>query len=802
MIRLKKAIPALAVAASLLQLPLVPAASAQQTQTVTAQPNVSSMELPYFIDPTTEPAIPQSEIISLLRQKIKYVFVIFNENESFDHEYGTFPGANGIYSDGQNPRSAANTPGFYQTYTDNATGAKVTVQPFRVGPGQNSTVSDSTDHSNAGMIAKYDVKNGLPQMDGYSQWEYQRFAGMAGTTPTAAKEEEGTQFARMVMAHVDCNTVPFFWQYASRFAIFDNIYATEDGPSTPNAIAMISGQVGQTQWVKHPGEANGQSVTVGSHSGTLNGPPITSDYEPFWGSQYDTTTGSLTGDAPYTRQPNGPNEYYGDNNIAMNLTFAALPLTFQGTNISSVLSAATDPSFAADTADIQLDMPYIQSYGSTPVNWGWFQEGYGLESTDTGGVASHISYVTHHNAVQYFGYIANTPAISKNMHGLTAFFNDTANNSLPNGGVFYIRGGYKNLAGAKPVITDPKTPQDEIATIDAAKSGDDDHPAYTDHQLSEAMAARVINAVASNPTIWSQCAIIITYDETDGLWDHVPPRILSYGPRGLLSRGSRVPLLLISPYARTHVVSHVEGDHNSVIETINYIFGLPSLASLPDEAEALQNGNSPTFNAFAPDSFQQTHLGPDDIESSISSSLLSGFDPYRLTGAAPPLPASFAMIPDYVVNSFPHYGGNGCQDIGIVPTDVAQGITNEIPNGYNPLPSTYPTTSNADARTYGGLWQNATSLGNGWDYLSPFGAFYTTTTPWIYIPSLGWVYPEGTFTDSIWFYDPQWDGNKSGWWWTNASSFPWIYSGTENQWFFFCAKDSSASGPRLFVSVR
>ena len=98
---------------------MAPAAFAQQTQTVTAQPNVSGEESTYFIDPATEPTMPQSELVSLLRQKIKYVFVIFNENHSFDNEYGTFPGVNGIYSDGQNPRSAANTPGFNQTYTDN-----------------------------------------------------------------------------------------------------------------------------------------------------------------------------------------------------------------------------------------------------------------------------------------------------------------------------------------------------------------------------------------------------------------------------------------------------------------------------------------------------------------------------------------------------------------------------------------------------------------------------------------------------------------------------------------------------------
>ena len=65
------------------------------------------------------------------------------------------------------------------------------------------------------------------------------------------------------------------------------------------------------------------------------------------------------------------------------------------------------------------------------------------------------------------------------------------------------------------------------------------------------MNARVINAIASNPKIWAESAIVLTYDEFDGLYDHVPPQILSYGPDSLpLARGVRIPLLLISPFAR------------------------------------------------------------------------------------------------------------------------------------------------------------------------------------------------------------------------------------------------------------
>jgi phospholipase C len=169
---------------------------------------------------------------------------------------------------------------------------------------------------------------------------------------------------------------------------------------------------------------------------------------------------------------------------------------------------------------------------------------------------------------------------------------------------------------------------------------------------------------------------------------------LSYGPDGLpLSRGVRVPLLLISPFARTHAVSHVEGDHNAVIQTINSIFGLPSLASLPDEAMALVAGNSAAFNQYAPAGFEQKYLGPRDINSPISESLLSGFDPKRLLGIAPPLPAFFATIPTSAVTSLPHFAGAGCKAIGITPTDRQQGIVNAIPPGFNPLPGTVPASN-------------------------------------------------------------------------------------------------------------
>jgi len=700
---------ALVAVASLLQsLTVAPAAAAASI--VTMQPNLNSTVSPYAAIEAGEPTVSTDQLTAMVRGKIKYVFVIFNENESFDHEYGTFPGVNGLYSDGQNPRPPADTPGFAQTYSD-VNGNSVTVQPFLIGPAQNAAFMDSVDHSHGGLATKLDVDPAtiVARMDKFSYREYARYAGTQANPGPAAAQAEGAQFARLVMSHVDCETIPFFWQYANRFTIFDNIFATEDTPSTPNAIAMIAGQSGETQWVEHPEQArqSPQSITfsgsingaTASGAATPQGVPIVNDPQPWWGSYFDATAGD--------RQPTGAKESWAASNTAVNATFANVLLTLGGDKVTSLMAGDRDP--AVDQADIKTDIPYIQNKTAGSFGWRWYENGYDAEPNEPAPDGAnltaaavgygHLNYVSHHNGAQYFGYIANNSNEQPNLRGENDFFTDILANDLPaNGGVIYIRGGYYNIKGQTAVITNPAAaygpanhtlqPAD-IAKINYSKSGDDDHPGYSDHQLTEAMNARVINAIASNPTLWSQSAIVITYDESDGFYDHVPPRILSYGPDGLpLARGVRIPLLLISPYARAGAVSHAEGDHNAVIETINAIFGLTPLSTLPAESAALAAGNSAAFNHFGPPGFEQKYLGPRDANSPITDSLLSGFSPLRLSGQAEPLPASYALIPSQTVESLPHYGGNACQAIGVTP--VTPTISDAPPAGFNPLPSTLP----------------------------------------------------------------------------------------------------------------
>ncbi len=644
------------------------------------QPDAGPTLAPFVVDPAVGPAGSRDALIAALRKKVRYVFVVFNENHSFDNEFGSFPGADGLFSDGMAPRDADLTPGFVQHYKD-WQGTDRTVRPFLIGPEQNATYVDSVDHSHRGLAKKLNVgPDGTARMDAFAAVEYGRFVASGGAkSATMAKN-----YAELVMSYIDCDTIPFFWTYAKNFTLFDHIFATEDTPSTPNAIAMIAGQAGETQWVKHG--TDGRSYTAGENHGTTQGPPFVNDPQPFYGSQFDTTAAN--------RQPAGSRDGYKNSNIASNMTFATVPLTMAGRNAARVTSNDYNADF--DLPDIKQDIPFITSRGGAPVSWRWYEEGYDHEPTDGVGVASHDSYVSHHEGPQYFGYIANNPDFAKNLRGLGDFFTDIGHDKLPpDGGVFYVRGGFAAVSGEAPPIQNPIYPNPngldviERGTIRDNKGGDDDHPGYSDRQLSEAMAARVVNAVASRPAIWAQSAILITYDESDGFYDHVPPRILSYGPDQLpLARGVRIPMLLISPYARAHAVSRAEGDHNAVIETLNAIYDLPPLASLPDEAQAIITGEEAQFNG--PNEFVQHHLGPRDINTPETDDLLSGFEPRRLTGELPPLPASLALIPDVIVNHLPHYDGKGCSAIGVVPEDRRQKISTTVPDGFNTLPITFP----------------------------------------------------------------------------------------------------------------
>ncbi len=631
--------------------------------------------------PIGEPAYSHAAKLALLRKNVKYVFVLFQENRSFDHHFGTYPGARGLFS-----QTHAQTPGFTQKLVD-TDGKTLTISPFlipqSVTTAAGATVpiypadTDSTDHSHTGINNSLDMTPGHVALnDRYALDEeglttsngriVSLKTGVAATAnPTLAQKQMG----ELAMGHLDCDTTPFLWQFADHFTLFDNSYQTIIGPSTPNALAMIAGQSGETQWALHPetGSNNANPVVLAT-----GGEPVVADPGPFAGSDYDTT-------------PNKPP--YGTNDVSpakpgLNQTYATLPLSFMGKGIAATIQSDLDP--ALDLLDVQDDIRTIASNNIKPTNWGWYQEGYDLEATDTNGIASHDTYITHHNAPQYFGYVGDNPKVASNLHGLGDFYSDVAARKLPAaGGVYYVRGGYGNNDGLLPV--------DPSAVVRAAFPGSDDHPGYSDTQIAESLLADEVNAIAASP-YWKNSAIIIAYDETDGLYDHQNPHFRELDPEGNpLAAGPRIPLIVISPFSRVHTVSHEYTEQSSIIKFINEMFNLTPLADLPDEARGRRLGQQ---------EFNQANLGPADGPASAAGDLFSAFDNARLSGQLAVLPASYAMIPAAIVKSLPHYAGNGCTALNIIPTDYATGkLIDPAPADFNPRPGTTPGTPSSGSWT-------------------------------------------------------------------------------------------------------
>jgi phospholipase C len=608
---------------------------------------------PFVVTAAKEPMLGDSQLWRLLRAHVKYVFVIYQENRSFDSYFGTFPGADGLYS-----QPPASTPGFEQQLID-TNGSATTIRPFRIGPEQSAADTDDVDHSHTAILAKMDLRDGKALMDRFALVEERKHA--PDGTPTL----EAKQFGELAMAHEDCDTVPILWRYADRFVLFDRIFQLMTGPSTPGNLSIIAAQTGLTQWVLHPDQA---FAGDGEHG---PGVPMVNDADPFWGSQLDKSASRLPVN-PHDMRGDPPAEY----DTQRNLTFASLPLTLKGRALAAAAASDADPD--GDLDDVSHDIAAITKSGKRAVGFGWYEEGFDREPTDPGPVdaaGSHASYVTHHNGPQYFGYIANNAKMRADLHGLEDFFDAVGRRTLPtSGGIFYVKGGYQNTLGLRPSNPDQAVQKNFI--------GDDDHPAYSDAQISEALVATAINAIAKSP-YWNESAIVLTWDDSEGDYDHVPPPIRSKGPDGtVLSDGPRVPLLLISPYARVHVVSHDAGDHASVVKFADRLFGLIPLAKLPDEARARN---------LARTKLGAADLGPADAITPGITDLLSAFDPARLAGTVPPLPPDYAVVPEDLVRQLPAVSGYGCKALGIVPVDVAVGIANPIPTDFNPRPKTNPS---------------------------------------------------------------------------------------------------------------
>jgi phospholipase C len=213
------------------------------------------------------------------------------------------------------------------------------------------------------------------------------------------------------------------------------------------------------------------------------------------------------------------------------------------------------------------------------ITWGWFQGGFAPTSTNSGGAvcgASHTNlggatvadYSAHHEPFQYFASTANPEHLPpSSVHAIGR--QDQANHQ------YDLSDFYAALkVGNLPAVSYLK-----------AAEYQDGHAGYSDPIDEQHFLVNTINQIEESP-FWRSTAIVVTYDDSDGWYDHQASSIVNGSntaadttmcSSAALTLGSfpdrcgygpRLPLLVISPWTRENYVSHNLTDQSSVVKFI------------------------------------------------------------------------------------------------------------------------------------------------------------------------------------------------------------------------------------------
>jgi phospholipase C len=451
---------------------------------------------------------------------IKHVVIIFQENVSFDHYFGTYP-------DATNPSGEPRFFAFPGTPTvngltnallmnnPNATNpinAAGKTNPFRLDRTQAATADQDHDYTPEQQAFDHGLMDAFP----FS-------VGTAGPPPTGSPIFATTG---LTMGYYDGNTVTAYWNYAQRYAMNDNSYDTNFGPSTDGAVNLISGQLNGVTDDVDPGGA-----TIGDGNGGLT---LISDADPV-GDVCSTTSGER--------------------------------VQFGGTNIGDLLNAKG-------------------------ITWGFFEGGFNLSTvnanastgckrstTSTVTNTNKADYIPHHEPFQYYKSTAN-PTHARPSSTASIGYTDAANHQYDINDFFTAVS-----AGNFPAVSYLKAPGFEDA-----------HAGYSDPLDDQAFVVNTINFLEKQPD-WNSTAVIIAFDDSDGWYDHQIGPIVNQSTtaadmlsgtgacgdgatalpgvnsstdhaQGRCGYGPRLPLLVISPWARHNFVDHTVTDQSSVLRFV------------------------------------------------------------------------------------------------------------------------------------------------------------------------------------------------------------------------------------------
>ncbi|HEX7137942.1 MAG TPA: alkaline phosphatase family protein, partial [Vicinamibacterales bacterium] len=333
------------------------------------------------------------------------------------------------------------------------------------------------------------------------------------------------------LGYYDGNTVTALWNYSQHYAMSDNSFGTSFGPSTPGLLNLLAGTTFEGTITN--GLGAGGNIAGGATSGAVIGDP-----DP---------------DADMCSNPK------------------RTQITMSGKNIGDLLNDAG-------------------------ITWGAFMGGFdncASKHNNVSGASAGLDYIPHHAFFQYWHSTENPnhlPPSSDAMIGRA----DQANHQY-------------DLSRLYTAIAQHNLPAVSIVKAAAYQDG---HAGYSDPLDEQTFLVTTINAVMRSP-YWNDTAIIIEYDDSDGWYDHVMgPNVFQsnvaddqlLGPgncgspkasdpaggtqNGRCGYGPRLPLLVISPWARSNYIDHRVTDQSSAIRFIEDNWGLPRIGNGSADAVA------------------------------------------------------------------------------------------------------------------------------------------------------------------------------------------------------------------------
>jgi acid phosphatase len=487
-----------------------------------------------------------------LQAKVRRIVVIYAENRSFTNLYGDFPGV--LY-----PLASVPSARYVQLDRDGRTPLRTLpaiwgglVPEAQEVDGKRYMIAEKQITGLANSPFRLVDAQGAPLPNGvitrdlvHRFYQNQMQINAGRNNQFAAWGDSGG----LVMGHYrnSADTLRL-WGLASQYTLCDNFFMSAFGGSWLNHIFLISAQA--------PFYPNVESGPAAKLVSVVEGNDLTG------------TRLKLAPDSPKSALE-GPPKFVRDGALtADGYAVNTMAPPFQPSNVRPAENG--DPMLA-DPANPRVLPP--QDYATIGdrlsaknVDWAWYSGAwqYALDHADTGSVPD---FQYHHQPFNYFrNFAPGTQARTQHLRD-AGLGDDPSTNKL-----------LADIdAGRLPSVTFYK-PQGNLNM----------HAGYADVESGDRHIANVIEHIRRGPQ-WENTVVIVTVDENGGWWDHVsPPKGDRWGP------GSRIPALVISPYAKKGFVDHTVYDTNSILRFISRVHDLAPLDGVAARDRAFAaNGEAP-----------------------------------------------------------------------------------------------------------------------------------------------------------------------------------------------------------------